>query len=177
MLYQMRKHLHACRFFTKKFVARFGLPRQLHSDQGKNFESKLFAELYQLVDINKTRTTPFHPRSDGQTERMNRTILQMLRTSSQWCWHLLSTLANAEQRHHDLRCTNPRRQVPKHLPVAGPRVVAATSVTRVDKTIVVVGSPAQTAVIVKSETPNIRSTADCWYSTAPATVSTLTSHC
>jgi len=61
------------------FFSRFGFPRQLHSDQGKNFESKLFSEICKLTGITKTRTTPFHPRSDGQTERMNRTILQMLR--------------------------------------------------------------------------------------------------
>ena len=63
------------------FFNRFGLPRQLHSDQGGNFESKLVAELCSITGINKTRTTPFHPRSDGQTERANRTILQMLRAS------------------------------------------------------------------------------------------------
>jgi len=63
------------------FFSRFGLPRQLHSDQGSNFESKLVAELCSIAGINKTRTTPFHPRSDGQTERANRTILQMLRAS------------------------------------------------------------------------------------------------
>jgi len=63
------------------FFSRFGMRRQLHSDQGKHFESKLFAELCTITGVNKTRTTPFHPRSDGQTERMNRTILQMLRTS------------------------------------------------------------------------------------------------
>ena len=45
------------------------------------FESKLVAELCSITGINKTRTTPFHPRSDGQTERANRTILQMLRAS------------------------------------------------------------------------------------------------
>ena len=56
--------------------------RQLHSDCGKNFEGKLFAELCALTGINKTRTTPYHPRSDGQTERMNRTVLQMLRTTA-----------------------------------------------------------------------------------------------
>jgi len=63
------------------FFNRFCLPRQLHSDQGSNFESKLVAELYSIAGINKTRTTPFHPRSDGQTKRANRTILQMLRAS------------------------------------------------------------------------------------------------
>ena len=64
------------------FFSRFGLPRQLHSDQGKNFESKLFEEMCRLTGVNKTRTTPFHPRGDGQVERFNRTLLQMLRTTA-----------------------------------------------------------------------------------------------
>jgi len=61
------------------FFSRFGLPRQLHSDQGRNIESALVRELCILTGIHKTRTTPFYPRSDGLTERANRTLLQMLR--------------------------------------------------------------------------------------------------
>ena len=34
------------------FFAEFGLPRQLHSDLGKNFESKLFYELCLLPGVN-----------------------------------------------------------------------------------------------------------------------------
>ena len=64
------------------FFADFGLPRQLHSDLGKNFESKLFYELCLLAGVNKSHTTAFHPQSDGQTERMNRTLLQMLKTTA-----------------------------------------------------------------------------------------------
>jgi len=45
--------------------ARMGLARQLHSDRGQT-ESKLFAELCKLTGVNKSRTTPFHPRSDGK---------------------------------------------------------------------------------------------------------------
>ena len=63
------------------FFADFGLPRQLHSDLGKNFESKLFYELCLLAGVSKSHTTAFHPQSDGQTERMNRTLLQMLKLS------------------------------------------------------------------------------------------------
>jgi len=48
----------------------FFSPTQLHSDQGRNFESNLVAELAKITGIRKTRTTPFHPRSDVQTERM-----------------------------------------------------------------------------------------------------------
>ena len=64
------------------FFARFGLPAQIHSDQGRNFQSKLVAELTKMAGIRRTRTTPFYPRSDGQTERMNRTVLNMLRATA-----------------------------------------------------------------------------------------------
>ena len=67
--------------YTGMFL-RFGMPNQLHLDQERNFESKLFSELTKLAGIRRTRTTPFHPRSDGQTERMNRTILGMLRATA-----------------------------------------------------------------------------------------------
>jgi len=65
------------------FFSRFGFPLQLHSDQGRNFESSLVKELCSLTGVYKTRTTPFHPRSDGLTERANRTLLHMLRCTSQ----------------------------------------------------------------------------------------------
>jgi len=62
--------------------SRFGMPNQIHSDQGRNFELKLFSELTKFAGIRRTGTTPFHPRSDGQTERMNRTIIRMLRATA-----------------------------------------------------------------------------------------------
>ena len=49
-------------------IARFGCPLNLHSDQGKNYESRVFAELCQLLEIRKTRTSPGNPRCNGQAE-------------------------------------------------------------------------------------------------------------
>jgi len=82
------------------------------------------------------------------------TFVTVVVAACHWRRHWSPTLANAEHRHRDLQCTprGPRRQVAKHLSVAGTRVVAATSVTRVDKTIAVVGSPAEIAV--RSYTPD-----------------------
>uniref|UniRef100_A0A8C2JCK1 Gypsy retrotransposon integrase-like protein 1 n=1 Tax=Cyprinus carpio TaxID=7962 RepID=A0A8C2JCK1_CYPCA len=63
---------------VEEWVCRYGVPRSVHSDQGRNFESSLFKELCRLLQINKSRTSPYHPQSDGLIERFNRTLLSML---------------------------------------------------------------------------------------------------
>lgn len=60
---------------VEEFVCRFGVPHELHSDQGRNFESEVFSEMCRILGINKTRTTPYNPKSDGFVERYNRTIV------------------------------------------------------------------------------------------------------
>ena len=44
-----------------KFICVFGVTLQIHTDQGTNFESKLFQEICRLLGLKKTRTTPLHP--------------------------------------------------------------------------------------------------------------------
>ena len=61
-----------------KVFSRFGPPTVLHSDQGANFESNLMHELCDLMGIAKTRTNAYHPQCDGQVERQNRTLQDML---------------------------------------------------------------------------------------------------
>jgi len=39
----------------------FGLPEQLHLDQGSQFQSQLLSDLCRLWEVNKSRTTPYHP--------------------------------------------------------------------------------------------------------------------
>lgn len=66
------------KLLVEEVVARFGVPRTIHADQGSQYQSKLFTEMYNLLDIRKTRTTPFHPQSNGMVERFNWTLEAML---------------------------------------------------------------------------------------------------
>ena len=59
---------------VNQFFTRFGIPIEMHSDQGRNFESETFQEVCRLLGINKTRTTPYHPQSNGTVGRFNKTI-------------------------------------------------------------------------------------------------------
>lgn len=64
--------------FVSQIVSRYGIPLEIHTDQGRNFESKVFSELVLLLGIKKTRTTALHPQSDRQVERQHRTITNYL---------------------------------------------------------------------------------------------------
>ncbi len=66
------------KILVNEVISRFGVPDRIHSDQGRQFESGLFSELCKLLQIDKTRTTPYHPQSDGMVERFNRTLASML---------------------------------------------------------------------------------------------------
>lgn len=73
------------------WLPRHGAPEQLHSDQGSNLTSKLIREICEWLEIWKTQTTPFHPQSDGASERSIRTVNAMLAkmvTEDQKNWDL-----------------------------------------------------------------------------------------
>uniref|UniRef100_A0A3B4WDD1 Gypsy retrotransposon integrase-like protein 1 n=2 Tax=Seriola lalandi dorsalis TaxID=1841481 RepID=A0A3B4WDD1_SERLL len=77
---------------TSEWVCRHGAPHSLHSDQGTNFESAVFQGMCTLLGIEKTRTTPFHPQSDGQVERFNATLQKILATTAErchWDWDIM----------------------------------------------------------------------------------------
>jgi len=84
------------RTIVTEFIVRYGVPRILHSDQGRNFESKLTAEVCKLLGMDKTRTCPYRPQANGFVERANKTILDMLAKTirpDQEDWDLMLPMA------------------------------------------------------------------------------------
>ena len=63
---------------VNEWVTRYGVIQNLHSDQGRDFESQVFQHMATMLKVNKTRTTPYHPESSGMVERINRTLEDML---------------------------------------------------------------------------------------------------
>ncbi|XP_040195565.1 uncharacterized protein LOC120928557, partial [Rana temporaria] len=75
--------------FWKHFLLPYGCPERLLTDQGSAFESQLFKELCTLHNCQKIRTTAYHPQGNGLCEKMNQTLIEMLRavppaTRSDW---------------------------------------------------------------------------------------------
>jgi len=65
-------------FLVTQVFTQFGVPRELHSDQGREFESRVFKECCRLLGVHKIHTTPLRPQSDGMVERFNATLITQL---------------------------------------------------------------------------------------------------
>ena len=63
---------------VNQFIARFGCPRRIHSDNAANFSGTLLTEVCRLLGVEKTHCSAFHPEGNSKCERMMRTILDML---------------------------------------------------------------------------------------------------
>jgi len=101
---------------TKEFICRFGVPLLIHTDQGRNFESKLMAEVCELLDIKKTRTTAYHPQSDGMVERFNQTLEAQLskfadHNQRDWDQHIPFLLMAYRSAMHDTTGNTPAKMM------------------------------------------------------------------
>ena len=71
------------RILWDNFICHYRFPETFTSDQGRNFESDLIKELCKIAGVKKLHTTPYHPQGNGQCERFNSTLCNMLGTLSE----------------------------------------------------------------------------------------------
>lgn len=79
--------------FHQNIFKLHGLPTEIISDRDPRFTSNFWKELCRLLGVKQNLTSPYHPQSDGQTERMNRILEEMLRHyvspyQTEWIDHL-----------------------------------------------------------------------------------------
>jgi hypothetical protein len=65
--------------FMKEIARLHGIPSTIVSDKDTKFTSNLWRELFKGFGTNLNFSTTYHPQTDGQTERVNRIIEDMLR--------------------------------------------------------------------------------------------------
>ena len=70
---------HVASILYNEIICRYGAPRVLISDRGRNFMSKLVRALCELFDITRHHTSSYHPQTNSVCERLNSTLAQTLR--------------------------------------------------------------------------------------------------
>ena len=82
-----------------------GIPKKIISDRDSRFTGAFNAELTKLLGIQQALSTAYHPQSDGQTERVNRVLEDMLRnfvapSQDDWDEYLACALSLLSTMHH-----------------------------------------------------------------------------
>ena len=68
------------RVLVREWFSRFGPPLRIHSDRGRDFESKVVRSLCKMYGTSKSRICSYRPQGNGQCERYNRTLHDLLRS-------------------------------------------------------------------------------------------------
>ena len=66
------------RAIFEQWFCKFGIPVQIHTDGGKEFCNKLSDELFTLLNVQHTKTSPAHPQCNSQVEVFNKTVKKYL---------------------------------------------------------------------------------------------------
>jgi transposase InsO family protein len=69
------------RLLVNHICYKYGVPAEILSDNGPCFAGELYRCICQFMGIRRIFTTPYHPQTNGQVERFNRTMIDMMATT------------------------------------------------------------------------------------------------
>ena len=95
----------AAKILWNDVFSHYGLPQRIISDRGPQFTAQAFRELHEVLGIETSMSTAYHPQTDGQTERVNQEIDLDLRiycanNPDKWAEYLPSFAFAHNQRTH-----------------------------------------------------------------------------
>ena len=67
------------KLFYENWICRFGIPDIVITDRGTQFESRIFHQMCDALDIKRRRTTAYNPKTNGAVERAHKTLKNMFR--------------------------------------------------------------------------------------------------
>jgi transposase InsO family protein len=65
--------------FIREVIRHHGIPSDIVSDRDTRFTSRFWTALTKMLGIQRCLSSSYHPETDGQTERTNRTLEELLR--------------------------------------------------------------------------------------------------
>jgi transposase InsO family protein len=74
--YSSAKH---AKHYMSRIVCSHGVRKKIMSDRGSQFTSKFWEKLHEPIDTKLNFSSAYHPQTDGQTERTNQILEDMLR--------------------------------------------------------------------------------------------------
>lgn len=103
-----RKATTTAEVLVKEWYFRHRFLLRILSDQGRNFESEVIAELFRLHRIKKSCTTPYHPEGNAQCKRFNMVCSEpSLHQRSVSGQNTFQSYVSTKQLHICQRCTDP----------------------------------------------------------------------
>ena len=67
-------------FVWRNIIRRYGIPKVLVSDNGKQFDNSAFRDFCSELGIKNHYSSPAYPQENGQVEVTNRSLLKIIKT-------------------------------------------------------------------------------------------------
>ena len=121
--------------FVDRIFKLHGMPKEVLTDRGPLFTSAFTKELFKILDTRSVFSTAYNPQTDGQTERVNRILEDMLRhyvspTQHDWNRHVPAAQFAYNNSYQESVRTTPFRLMYGENPVEPFALLSGTTFTR-----------------------------------------------